>query len=182
LDGIFIVIIISFFMLCFFAATTILLVRFTRKNSVIVHIFNPDKSERRKQFKNVISNTLDIDGRVYVYDDECTTRTWIYKHIYYMKDNPNPINFHSNIKNPGPSFKIKNDDIHTILKSDLISKLFSEDSIQKALLVLSIISLVAIIISIVVGAMGGNPPVELSSTGNNTAIIKQACISAIKGL
>jgi len=160
-----------------FLAIIAVLVTLHYKKRTVFHIFMPDRKWRNHAIGNLSKTENTFGGNLYIFDDKCAIHSSWGTHIYYYFGNPQPIFFDPS-STPSPA--LAGQDMDKILKSDLITKLFSTDELEKLLVLLvgvCIFLLVAVIIMILtfkapkyVGLLGDNQTMQ---------IIRQACRGGI---
>lgn len=155
---------------------------FIYKGITRVVVFMPDKTIFVKRFIGRLkTDFIHIKGvgSFKIENDKIYRNIFGYS-IYYSYNNPSPLTIDFN------TLKVVNGftpiDINNFYNSDLIHKLFKTENIEKIILVLVIIILILALINIGIILFKKPVSVELSNSVNNTLIIKNAVIEAIKGI
>jgi hypothetical protein len=160
------------FMLLMIASIIFFGIVFTLRKRVIMKVLQPNKNFRNKRLSGTINREQYVDNELYFIDDACFIHSFWGDSIYYFKGNPNPIHFDF-ASNMQLGVGTKAQDLKSFHESDLIKKLFSTDDLDKIIMML-VIGVIFICIVILI-LQFTHKPVELSTTGNNTQMIADAC-------
>lgn len=151
------------------------------KNFTKIVIFMPDgKIYSKKYFKNITSDMINTNYGMYKIDYKKSFRTKFGYTLFYIYNNPIPIDIDFKKKNIDTGFS--SIDIKNFYESNLIEKLFKTENLEKVMFILIIIILILLIVSIAIPFFQKPSTVTLTNNINNTEIIKNACIQAIKGI
>lgn len=130
----------------------------------------PDKTIATKNLYGKVTREQTFLNGIYFIDDACMLKKFWGNEIWYYFGNSSPINFNFD-KNINNIIGTKAQDLKTFHDSDLITKLFTTENLEKILMILMIANIIISIACIVVVVTMSNKPVELSNTGNNTQLI-----------
>lgn len=154
---------------------------FLLKNFTKIVIFMPDGHiYSKKYFKIITSDFINTSIGMYKIDYKKAFRTKTGYTLYYVFNNPEPLNI--DINNKKVIIGYNSIDIKNFYESDLIQKLFKTENLEKLILILIIIILILSLINVIYPFIQKPSPVDLKNSLNNTEIIKNACIQAIKGI
>jgi hypothetical protein len=141
-----------------------------RQKRLQMKFIMPDKSITVKNITGKVTREQTFLSGIYFVDDHCMLHKFWGKEIWYYFNNPNPIDFNFD-KNVNNIIGTKAQDLKMFHDSDLITKLFSTENMEKLLMFLMIGNLILGLVIVVSVFMTAGKPVELSNTMNNTQII-----------
>lgn len=164
--------VIGFLLLILLAIVAIFLVLYFRKRTVF-HIFMPDRKWKNYAIKTLAKRENTFASNMYIFDEKCAIHSSWGTHIYYYFGNSQPIFFDPSSV---PSPRLAGQDMERILKSDLITKLFSTDELEK-LLVLLVGIVIFMLVAIIIMIIAFKSPARIGLIGDNQTmtIIRQAC-------
>ena len=171
-QGLLLIIVLITFLVSILISIIVFGVMFTMKKRLVMTVILPNKSLKTRSLRGDVKKVEKVGDASYFIDDKCFIKTFLGDKIFYYYGNPNPIdfNFDMNEKN---IIGTKAQDIKSFQESDLVQKLFALDDYDKMILMICIgIALLCVVILVL---QFGNHPVELSTKGNNTQIISDAC-------
>lgn len=143
------------------------------KKRIVFHIFMPNRRWKNYSLKGLAKTENTFGGNLYIFDEKASIHSDWGTHIYYYFGNPQPIIFDaSSIPHP----KLAGQDMERILKSDLITKLFSTDELEK-LLVLMVGFVLFMCVVIIILLIVFKAPKYVSLVGDNQTmtVIRNAC-------
>lgn len=144
-----------------------------RRNRLQMKFVMPDKTIAIKNINGKATREQTFMSGIYFIDDKCLLKKFWGNEIWYYFNNPNPIDFNFD-KNINNIIGTKSQDLKTFHDSDLITKLFATENLEKLLMILMFVNMGITVIAIVCIFATSGKPVELSASQNNTQIIAQA--------
>jgi hypothetical protein len=157
----------------------VIFVRLGKRKNVHGIIFMKSGGQKKLKFNRETETSKSINGETYNLVNDCIVKTPFKDFIYYMEGNPNPLKYDFNTMKP----EMVALELKTILKNDLVQKLFSDDTIDliKLLVIINLIITAIILIISAIGVFGGGG-VNLKQSPENYALIYNATKQAIMGL
>jgi hypothetical protein len=171
-------IILIAFMLILILTVVMFGILILRKKRLQLKFVMPDKSIAVKNVNGKVTREQTFMSGIYFVDDACMLKKFWGNEIWYYYGNPNPINFNFD-KNMNNIIGTKAQDLKTFHDSDLITKLFSTENIEKLLMILMFVNIGIGVVCIIVTVVMSGKAVELSNSGNNTMIIAHAVKQAL---
>jgi hypothetical protein len=158
---------------------------FVIRRQTIIRIFMPDKSIFSKRyFKSLETDNINLGNTLgtYIIDGVTFFKTFFGIAYHYTWGNPNPLHIDPTADIP-KQVGHRAQDLSRIHDNKLLKDLFTVENLDQIIMYLVIATLLVSSIVLIWNIIPQqSSPVLLSSSQNNTQIIKDACKLAIKGL
>ena len=156
----------------------IIFVRLGMRKNVHGVIFMKSGGLKRFRLNKLKETAKTIDGEKYNLENDAIVKTSFKDFIYYMEGNPNPLKYDFKANKP----EMVAMELRTILKNDLIQKLFADDDINliKLLVIINLI-LTALVLIICAISTFGHHTVTLANNAENYNFLLNVTKNAIKG-
>jgi hypothetical protein len=166
---------------CLSVITLMIIIYYRLGNRKKVHgiIFLKSGGQKKIKFLKGKEVQQNLDGETYNLENNAVVKTTYKDFIYFMEGNPNPIKYNFETNKP----EMVAMELRTILKNDLIQKLFSDDDISliKLLVIINCV-LTALVLVVSCIALFGGSGVQIKQSAENYQFLYNITKNAIMGV